>query len=123
MNKIRVIFPVAKRILFTLLGAILFFCLQSFPAYAGDLIINADTTWAPGTYAYDDVHITSGAKLAVESDILTGEGVTLNVQNLTIDAGSSIDASGQGYPCGEGPGAGGSYEDNGDGARYCGGAG
>ena len=123
MNKIKVKFPVAKRILFTLLGTILFFCLQSFPAYAEDLIIDVNTTWASGTYAYDDVHITNGAKLVVESDILTEEGITLNVQNLTIDAGSSIDATGQGYPGGEGPGAGGSYDDDGLTVIRAGGAG
>jgi len=82
-------------------------------AFGENAYINQNTTWESGCYTYEEVHVTNGATL-----IFNGK-VILNVQNLSIDQGSSISADGQGYPVMQGPGTpqsgpgGGSYGGNG----------
>src|SRR4030042_3931169 len=68
--------------------------------FAEDLVIDQNTIWSTGTYAYDNVLITNGA-------VLTFQGsVTLNAQTLTIDPCCSLSANGTGYPESQGPGKG-----------------
>jgi uncharacterized protein DUF11 len=97
--------------------------LFSLTAYAEDITISSDETWSAGNYSYDNITINNNALLTLQSDPITGTGVTLNVTNLSIEVGSTISASGQGYPGGEGPGAGDSYDDDGLGVTKAGGAG
>lgn len=65
-----------------------------------DIIISANTTWAAGSYTYDNVLITNGATLTLNG------AVTINAQNLTIDLSSSLSANGKGYPATQGSGTG-----------------
>jgi uncharacterized repeat protein (TIGR01451 family) len=67
---------------------------------AEDITISGNTIWEAGIYTYNNVLITNGATLTFDGAVL------LNVQNLTIDIGSSISADGKGYAINQGPGAG-----------------
>ena len=82
--------------------AVIFFliCLPFGIVAAQDITVDADTTWEPGTYTYDNVVITGGATLTFNG------AVTLNCANLTINTGSSISAEGKGYGSEGGAGAG-----------------
>ncbi|MFZ0035462.1 MAG: hypothetical protein WAK60_10820, partial [Sedimentisphaerales bacterium] len=81
-------------------------------AFAEDIVINQNTTWAAGTYDYNSVQVTNGATL-----IFNG-AVILNAQNLTLASGSFISANGTGYPAQGGPGAGGLNGVHGAGGGY-----
>lgn len=79
-----------------------FFCFCSFSdVFAEDMLIDSNTIWESGTYTYENISITGGSTLTCNGK------VTINANNLTVDAGSSISADGKGYFIGEGPGAGG----------------
>ena len=109
----------------------------------GDVIISTNTSWPTANYNVTSLTVQSGAALTIgggstitvtggitvtgNSTILLqatnttaqvngtwqGAGVTLNAGSLQVDAGSSINADGQGYISDAGPGAtsgeGGSY--------------
>ena len=82
-----------------------------------DIVIDTPTTWTTGTYTYTNVLITNNAALTLE------DSVTIVCTDLTIDAGASISADGEGYPSGEGPGAGGYRRPTGGDYYYGSGAG
>ncbi|PIZ86321.1 hypothetical protein COX94_00470, partial [Candidatus Nomurabacteria bacterium CG_4_10_14_0_2_um_filter_33_9] len=78
--------------------------------------IDTNTVLKPGKYSYDNLVITNNAVLTLEGDpdsTNSFKGVEINAYNITIDAGASISADGQGYQ--DGPG---SPELNEDGASY-----
>jgi len=62
---------------------------------------------SPGGHTYDSVTIQSGGTVIAEGDLDTNSGVTLISDALTIEAGGVLSADGQGFPIGQGPGAGG----------------
>lgn len=78
--------------------------------------IDTNTTLTAGEYNYDNLIITNNAVLTLEGDPESSnsfKGVEINAYNITVDAGASIFADGQGYQ--DGPGTPESYE---DGASY-----
>lgn len=91
-------------------------------AFAADLTISQNTTWSSGLYIYDNILVTNNATLTLQSNSTTGEGVTLNAVNLTVEPGAAISGSGQGYARDTGPGTG-SYGPFGSGGSGHGGAG
>ncbi|MEO6922243.1 MAG: hypothetical protein ABI142_00300, partial [Bryocella sp.] len=104
-------------------------------AQTGDVLITTNTTWATGTYSLTSLAVQGGAVLKVSggstvtvsgavavtanssivlqsinntaqvSGSWQGAGVTLNAGSVEVDAGSSINANGQGYVANAGPGA------------------
>ena len=115
-------------------------------AQSGNVVVSINTTWATGTYNLTSLSIVNGATLTIgggstvtvsgavvvtaDSNVVLqsinnaaqvsgtwqGMGVTLNAGSVEVDAGSSINADGQGYVANAGPGgavpgssAGGSY--------------
>ena len=115
-------------------------------AQTGNVVISTDTTYPTGTYNLTSLSVESGATLTIgggstvtvsgavlvtaNSNIVLqsinnasqvngtwqGSGVTVNAGSVQVDAGSSINADGQGYVASAGPGgapagssAGGSY--------------
>ena len=115
-------------------------------AQTGNVVITANTTYPTGTYNLTSLSVENGATLTIDggstvnvsgavlvtanSNVVLqsinnaaqinstweGAGVTLNVGSVQVDAGSSINADGQGYLASAGPGgapsgtsAGGSY--------------
>ena len=105
-------------------------------AQTGNVVVSADTTYATGTYNLTSLTVENGATLTVgggstlnvtgailvtaNSNIVlqsinnsaqvngvwAGAGVTVNTGSVEVDAGSSINADGQGYTASAGPGAG-----------------
>ncbi len=103
-------------------------------AQTGNVVISTDTTWATGTYNLTTLSVENGATLTIgggstvnvssamlvtaASDVVLqsinnavqvngawmGAGVTLNAGSIQVDAGSSINADGQGYLANAGPG-------------------
>ena len=97
---------------------------------SGDVVIGANTIWSAGTYQVNSLTVESGATLTIgggstvtvaagvtvtgSSSIVLqgvntsgpvngtwqGTGVTINAASLAVDAGSSINADGQGYIAG-----------------------
>lgn len=90
--------------------------------FAADITISENTTWTPGTYTYDNVTITNTATLTLTSNSTTGEGVTLQAINLSVEPGAMISGNGKGYPRDQGSGTGG-YGNLGSGGAGHGGAG
>ncbi len=87
-----------------------------------NLIINSDTTLSAGEYSYNNLIITNNATLTLEGDSSSSnlfKGVKINANNLTLDSGSTITASGQGPTKGPGTStedySGGSYGGQGEG--------
>jgi hypothetical protein len=115
-------------------------------AQTGNVVISSNTTWETGTYSVTSLSVVNGATLTIgggstvsasgavlvtaNSNVVLqsvnnsspvngtwqGAGVTLNAGSLEVDAGSSINADGQGYVANAGPAgsasgssAGGSY--------------
>ena len=115
-------------------------------APTGDVVISSNTVWATGNYQLNSLTVNGGATLTVGggstitvaagvtvtassaivlqsvnnaaqvSGSWQGTGVTMNAASVQVDAGSSINADGQGYVVSAGPGgaaggssAGGSY--------------
>jgi RHS repeat-associated protein len=102
----------------------------------GDVVISANTAWAAGAYQLNSLTVNNGATLTVaggstvvvanavtvtaDANIVlqganttaqvngawAGTGVTISAANVDVDAGSSINADGQGYAPSAGPGAG-----------------
>ena len=103
-------------------------------AQSGSVLVTTNTTWATGTYNLTSLTVQGGAVLTIgggssvtvsgatlvtgSSSIVfqsinnsaqvngqwAGAGVTLNSASLEVDAGSTINADGQGYVAGAGPG-------------------
>jgi hypothetical protein len=105
----------------SIISILTFLCCTS-TTFAADITISENTAWTAGTYTYDNVTITNTATLTLTSNSTTGEGVTLQAINLTIDPGATISASGEGCPRDQGTGAG-SYGYWGSGGGGYGGAG
>jgi hypothetical protein len=115
-------------------------------AQSGDVVINSNTTWTAGNIQINSLTVNTGATLTVgggstitvalgitvtgNSNIVLqsannaaqvngtwqGAGVTISAASIQVDAGSTINADGQGYLASAGPGgapasssAGGSY--------------
>ena len=130
---------------FLLTGLLLAASMDAF-AQTGDVVIASNTTWAAGTIQVNSLTVKNGATLTVgggstvtvaagvtvtgnSSIVLAGAnttaqvggswqgaGVTIDAASIEVDAGSTINADGQGYVAGAGPGgapvnssAGGSY--------------
>ncbi|MFA5401809.1 MAG: DUF2341 domain-containing protein, partial [Dehalococcoidia bacterium] len=96
---------------------------------ATDLTITESTSWDAGTHIYNNLTISNNSTLTLASNTTDGTGVIIQAASITIDSGSAITASGQGYAGGAagangvGDGAGlGSATGGGGGASY-GGAG
>src|ERR1035437_8837673 len=117
---------------------------------SGDVVITSSTVWPSGTYALNSLAVENGAVLTIgggstvtvtgavlvqnSSSIVMasvnnsaqvngtwqGAGVTLAAASIEVDAGSSINADGQGYVTQAGPGAG--RAGAGDGYRIDGGS-
>lgn len=86
-----------------------------------DIIISTNTTWASGTYTYQDITITNNATLTLNgtyTDNSDGVGVTINARNVTVETGSFISATATGYAGCAGPGAGTSGDLVGRGGSY-----
>lgn len=84
-----------------------------------DITISADTSWAAGTYNYNNITVNNGAtltiagnsvvhadttillegdgKIVAQGDTINNKGVEFEATTLTINSGSSISANGQGY--------------------------
>ncbi len=105
-------------------------------AQSGSVVVTSDTTWATGSYNLTSLTVQSGATLTIgggssvsvagavlvtgNSNVVLqsinngaqvsgawkGAGVALTAASLQVDAGSSINADGQGYVAHAGPGAG-----------------
>ena len=103
-------------------------------AQSGAVVVGASTTWAKGNYQLTSLTVNGGATLTVgggssvtvtgavqvtgNSNIVLeaanntgqvngtwqGTGVTINAASVEVDAGSSINADGQGYAPTAGPG-------------------
>ena len=71
-----------------------------------DLTVTTNTTLQPGSYCYGTLRVTNNAVLTFAGNGTTGAGVTVNAQNVVVNAGASISANAQGYAAGTGPGAG-----------------
>lgn len=89
-------------------------------AMASDITITSNTSWAPGVYQYDHVHVTNNAVLTFSAKPGAGEYVTLEATSITIDAGARISADGKGFAPAQGPGAGPSEYYGGGGAGHAG---
>ncbi len=104
-------------------------------APSGDVVISANTTWPTTSYSVTSLTVQSGAVLTVGggstvtvangitvsgnssivlqsinntaqvNSVWAGAGVTLQAGSVQVDAGSSINADGQGYARNKGPGA------------------
>ncbi len=86
-----------------------------------DITISTNTTWASGTYTYQDITITNNAILTLSgtyTDNTDGIGVTINARNVTVETGSFISATATGYAGCAGPGAGTSGDLVGRGGSY-----
>jgi hypothetical protein len=127
-------------------AAFLILLAPSLVAQTGNVVISTNTTWATGTYNLTSLSVVNGAMLTIgggstvtvsgavlvtaNSNVVLqsinnaaqvnntwqGAGVTLNAGSVQVEAGSSINADGQGYLASAGPGgapagssAGGSY--------------
>jgi RHS repeat-associated protein len=111
---------------------------------SGDVVITSSTVWPSGTYALNSLAVENGAVLTIGggstvlvtgaalvtqnsnvvlqsinttaqvNGVWAGTGVTIHAGSFEVDAGSTINADGQGYAVHAGPGAGtGSYINNG----------
>lgn len=110
---------------------------------SGDVVITTTTAWPVGTYQIDSLTVESGATLTIaggsslqvtggitvtgNSNIVlqgantsaqvnglwAGSGVTISASSVQVDAGSTINANGQGYVAEAGPGGGVSTDSNG----------
>jgi hypothetical protein len=97
--------------------------------------VNGSVALAPGVYDIDELHVDGGVTLECQGDTTAinevsggspdnphGSGVTINSDNIIIDATAAISADGLGFRCNEGPGAGTFINDQGAGGSH-GGAG
>ncbi|MBE0539810.1 MAG: RHS repeat protein [Verrucomicrobia bacterium] len=57
-----------------------------------------------GVHVFDAVTVRSNATLTLLGNPATGEGVTIVATNVTVEAGATISAAGQGFPSQQGPG-------------------
>ena len=103
-------------------------------AQSGDVVVNANATWASGSYQLNSLTVNNGATLTVgggSSIVVTntvtvtadsmiilesnnnsaqvngawaGAGVSISAASVEVDSGSSINADGQGYVPNAGPG-------------------
>ena len=92
-----------KKLLICLGAIIILFNIFTFwlfetDVYAGDLIVNSNTTLEAGLHNYDDVLITNGATLTFNGT------TTLNAININIDLNSSISVSADGSVSGSNAG-------------------
>ena len=101
---------------------------------SGNVVVSTNTTWAQGNYQVSSLTINSGATLTVGGGSMVsvtgaivvtansnlvlqainntaqvngtwqGAGVSINAASVEVDAGSSINADGQGYVASAGPG-------------------
>jgi RHS repeat-associated protein len=77
----------------------------------GGLELHA-STMPSGIYDYNNVTVGSGSTLRLvsydngDTDYTNDYGVTLQVVNLTVQAGGMVESNGQGYPSASGPGKG-----------------
>jgi hypothetical protein len=82
--------------------------------------VKGSVALAPGTYDITELYVDSGATLECQGDNdgdpVEGTGVVINSNTITIDGG--ISASGLGFRSNQGPGAGGTWSDNGAGGSY-----
>lgn len=84
-----------------------------------DITISTDTSWAAGTYNYNNITVNNAATLTIagnsvvhadatillegdgkiiaQGDVINNKGVEFEAATLTINSGSSISADGQGY--------------------------
>ncbi|MBK7317717.1 DUF6531 domain-containing protein [Candidatus Villigracilis affinis] len=74
---------------------------------SGDLIIVSGETCSltAGTYSYTSITVQTGGTLLILGNATLNQGVIINANEIIIESGGRIDATGQGYPSG-GPGAG-----------------
>lgn len=81
------------------------------PSAAQDLIVSGNTSLGPGTFVYDRVVVLPGGTLTLLSDPNLnppwGLGTTILANEITVEANGAISADAQGFPSGQGPGAGG----------------
>lgn len=89
------------------IGLFLFVAAAVPVAADGDLFVNTSRSLAAGNYSYGNVTVTNGAVLTLLSNTSVPgfKGVNITAVNLTVEAGSSISADGNGYGQGSGPGA------------------
>ncbi len=74
-----------------------------------DITISSNTTWVAGTYTYRDITVTNNATLTLGGTYTTdtnGTGVIINARSVTVNSGSTISATGQGYAANAGIGKG-----------------
>ncbi len=78
----------------------------------GRLVLRSDTPFYTGQYIFNSITVADSGTIQFVPYIEGGgiytndQGVTLQVNNLTVDSGGLLTASGLGYGRGEGPGAG-----------------
>ena len=56
----------------------------------GDLVVSANCILSAGTYTYNSITVKSGATLYLVGDPLTGSGVVINVEQITVEPGGFI---------------------------------
>ncbi len=89
----------------------------------GGLMFRPGSQFYSGSYAFQSIEVRDGGKLYAYPYIAGGGvysndyGLTLEVGNLTVDAGGEVTATGLGYPIGQGPGVGSGSDDTGGGGH------
>lgn len=102
-------------------ASVLFYFIYPKAAEDEDITISTNTTWAAGTYTYRDITISNNATLTLQGVYTSdtdGTGVIINARNITIESGSTISASGQGYAANAGIGKGTNVSAYGGGASH-----
>ena len=89
---VRTTYRITARILVIALATLLW----PLAGHAVDLIVTSNTSLPAGTYEYGAVLVKTGATLTLASDTTTGTGTTLTATSLTIEAGATLSADGQG---------------------------
>jgi len=77
-------------------------------ATLGDLVVSENMTIPAGVYVYDSIVVKTGATLTMQGSTTIDtafKGVQIHAQNITIEDGASVSATGQGYRSRQGPGA------------------
>ena len=86
-----------------------------------DLIVKASLALVPGTCTIPTLSIQNNATLLLQGDataLPNGSGVTINSTTVSIAAGATLSANGQGFPTTAGPGHGDNQACDGSGGGY-----